>query len=230
MSTSRQKLLTTLAAVVAPLALVAGPAASSQAAEPDAAGGRWVTVKPGYDPSQIGPGDNRVTRGGIDGLGSNRSTYCAGKTQPGTIRLKNYLQHYFPTTRASGLYNCRKIANSNEWSLHAEGRAVDHFVNVNNAAQKKAGDAILYAFTKKDKNAVPAGLAQRWGVQEIIWNCKIWTAARADEGVRAYGPCSTSSSPTIRHEDHVHIAQHRVGAAEGTTAYTGYQVWLPDAV
>lgn len=230
MSTTRQKLLTTLAAVVAPLALVAAPAGSSQAAEPDAAGGRWVTVKPGYDPTDIGPGDNRVTRGGIDGLGSNGVTGCSGAARPGTIRLKNYLQHYFPTTRASEIYNCRKIRNSNEWSIHSEGRAVDHYLDVRNAAQKKAGDAILYAFTKKDKNAVPAGLAQRWGVQEIIWNCQIWTAARADEGVRRYGPCNSSSDRSVRHEDHVHIAQHRVGAAEGTTAYTGYQVWLPGAV
>lgn len=58
---------------------------------------------------------------------------------------------------------------------------------------------------------------ENWG----ICNCRIWTSARASEGLRLCGACPTTSD-TIAHRDHVHLGQNLRGANRQTTAYTGW--------
>lgn len=52
---------------------------------------------------------------------------CSGHPQPGTLALENALVGaYGPRGAVSaGIYNCRKIAGTDVWSIHAEGRALD---------------------------------------------------------------------------------------------------------
>ena len=148
-------------------------------------------------------------------------TRCSGGPAAGTVRLANYIEHWFPRGENWGIYNCRTVSGSSSYSLHAGGRAYDHHLSVRNADDKAAGTRSLRRSCAPTPRATSTLLAKRFGVQEIIWNCKIWTAARASEGLRPYGACPTSND-TIAHRDHVHIGQNLRGAERRTTAYTGW--------
>lgn len=50
------------------------------------------------------------------------------------------------------------------------------------------------------------------GIQEIIWNHRIWTSYHHAEGFRAY----TGPNP---HTEHMHIGLNRAGAAKRTSFY-----------
>jgi hypothetical protein len=99
-----------------------------------------------------------------------------------------------------GIYNCRSIVGGKGLSLHAEGRAVD--VAPASAAQGTQIAAWLLANV------------ERFGLQEIIWNRKIWSALHPSSGWRGY----SGSNP---HTDHLHIGQNwngaRAGAAGGNS-------------
>lgn len=48
--------------------------------------------------------------------------------------------------------------------------------------------------------------AQAMGVKYVIWDAKIWSVDRNDEGWRAYGHPNGGTDPTSLHLDHVHIS------------------------
>jgi hypothetical protein len=196
---------------------IAVPATVAMATVPD-----YKTVKPAANPASVNP-KVRIHHGTPkpDTLGSSSVTRCSGGPAAGTVRLANYIEHWFPRGENWGIYNCRTVSGSSSYSLHAGGRAYDHHLSVRNADDKAAGDALVAAFLRADTKGNKYALAKRFGVQEIIWNCKIWTAARAGEGLRPYGACPTSND-TIAHRDHVHIGQNLRGAERRTTAYTGW--------
>ena len=182
----------------------------------------YVTVKPAAKPASVNP---KVTiHHGVtkpDRLGTSSVTACSGGPAAGTLRLASYVEYWWPRGENWGIYNCRTVHGSSSLSLHAGGRAYDHHLSVHDAKDKAAGDSIVAAFLRADTKGNKYALAKRFGVQEIIWNCRIWTSARASEGLRPYGACPTTSD-TIAHRDHVHIGQHRRGANRQTTAYTGW--------
>lgn len=137
-------------------------------------------------------------------------TTCSGGPAAGTLRLANYVVYWWPRGENWGIYNCRTVHGSSSLSLHAGGRAYDHHLSVHDAKDKAAGDSIVAAFVRADTKGNKYALAKRFGVQEIICNCRIWTSARASEGLRPYGACPTTSD-TIAHRDHVHIGQNPLG-------------------
>jgi hypothetical protein len=57
-------------------------------------------------------------------------------------------------------------------------------------------------------------LARRMGLQEVIFNRRIWTARRAKEGLRHY----SGSNP---HTDHVHMGMNWAGALKRTSFWLG---------
>ena len=59
------------------------------------------------------------------------------------------------------------------------------------------------------------------GIQEIIWNCRIWTSGRPDDGLVQYPPCATSTDRTARHENHVHVGLNHDGAEQRSFFWTG---------
>ena len=182
----------------------------------------YKTVKPAARPASVNP---KVTihHGSPkpDALGSASVTSCSGGPALGTQRLAGYIEYWWPRGENWGIYNCRTVAGSSSYSLHAGGRAYDHHLSVHDAKDKAAGDSIVAAFLRADSKGNKYALAKRFGVQEIIWNCKIWTAERASEGLRPYGACPTSND-TIAHRDHVHIGQNLRGANRKTTAFNGW--------
>jgi RHS repeat-associated protein len=101
---------------------------------------------------------------------------------------------------ASGVggYCDRNIRNTNRKSPHASGRAVDIYLDSKDPNQKAMGDAIAETLA-----ADPTSKAQA-----VIYNGKIWSKAKADQGWRDY-----AGTP---HEDHVHV-QWSASDANSTT-------------
>ena len=68
---------------------------------------------------------------------------------------------------------------------------------------------------------------KRFGIQEVIWNCQVYSSSTTT--VRTYYRCDPNNSgystdPSLRHENHVHIALNKSAAARQRTAWTGYQL------
>jgi len=109
-------------------------------------------------------------------------TECKSGPQPGATRLAEYLRQTYGGSIE--IFNCRSIPGSTRKSLHAEGRAVDHYVN------GTTGSNVFRA------------MQTRPGVQEVIFNGQIWTSSR---GVQQYNGSSM-------HIDNVHIGLNWCGA------------------
>ena len=82
-------------------------------------------------------------------------------------------------------------------STHYDGRAVDIFVRPINGANNVRGWAMAQYFVAQ---------AERLDVQTVIFDDRIWTARRSDQGWRDYDPPSSSGDRAIlEHRDHVHV-------------------------
>jgi hypothetical protein len=80
-------------------------------------------------------------------------------------------------------------------SAHYDGRAVDFFFRPVDADANRAGWSLAHFLVAS---------AARLNVATVIYDDAIWTAARSDEGWRAYEV--DSDNPVLRHLDHVHVA------------------------
>ncbi|NPC95846.1 hypothetical protein [Nocardioides sp. zg-DK7169] len=84
-----------------------------------------------------------------------------------------------------------------EGSAHYEGRAVDIFFRPINPVNKLRGWAMAHYLVAH---------AERLGVSTVIFDAKIWTAEKSDEGWRHYTPQSDIGDRKIlEHRDHVHV-------------------------
>ena len=82
-------------------------------------------------------------------------------------------------------------------SAHYEGRAIDVFVRPVNPTTRVRGWAIAHYLVSQ---------ADRLGVRTVIFDDRIWTAGRSDDGWRDYDPPERSGDPVIlEHRDHVHV-------------------------
>ncbi len=79
-------------------------------------------------------------------------------------------------------------------SAHYDGRAVDYFFRPVDADNRRAGWALAHYLVAN---------ADRLEVATVIFDDRIWTAARSDEGWRDYEV--DSDDPVQRHLDHVHV-------------------------
>jgi hypothetical protein len=81
---------------------------------------------------------------------------------------------------------CEKLGPGN-FSLHADGRALDWHLDVNVAADRREAQRLIALMLAPDRLGQPHALARRMGLQEIIWDCKSWWAGT--EGMRVYSVC-----------------------------------------
>lgn len=110
-----------------------------------------------------------------------------------------------------GIYNNRNIRGSaTQKSLHAEGRAVDWGFNAND--EKSKAEAMQFI---NQLLANEAQQAKQMGIQEVIFNRKIWSALHPRDGLRDYGG-------TNPHTDHVHIGLNLKGAQKKTSFWRSY--------
>jgi hypothetical protein len=140
---------------------------------------------------------------------------CATGPQAGATALRNELQRRFGGR--GEIFNCRPVRGAKRLSLHGEGRAVDWYRNVADPAEAAEAQRILEWLLGTDAQGNEHALARRMGVQEIIWNRRIWTARRHAEGWRAY-------SGVNPHTDHIHIGLNWPGARMQTSHWTASAV------
>ena len=92
-----------------------------------------------------------------------------------------------------------------EVSLHAEGRALDWMISAGSPANRRTVARFIKLVSANNWK-----LGRAMGLQEVIWNRKIWTATYHASGFRSY----TGPNP---HTDHVHIGLNRAGASKRTS-------------
>jgi hypothetical protein len=226
-TTSRRRLSAVAAAVAAVVGLALAAAPSAVAKPP----GHWATIKPAVTPSQLNPRNPwPLVNTTPDALRfDDTGTTCSGGPQPGTVKLAAFVEHWWPRGENWGIYNCRTVAGTATNSEHAEGRAYDHALDVDNADDRAAAQSLITSFTKDDSNGNHYALARRFGIEEIIWNCQIWSSNKP--WFKEYKPNNCAGlSKTEAHRDHVHIGQNWRGANQNTSAYDGFAIWVEDAL
>jgi hypothetical protein len=118
--------------------------------------------------------------------------------QPAPKALWQLIHANFHQTRNDGIYNNRNIAGTSTKSLHAEGRALDIGLMVSRPDEKLTGDQLFQAFMD---------CASQMGFQEVIWNTKIWSAAR---------PIVHPYSGHDPHTGHIHVGFTRTASQQTT--------------
>jgi monoamine oxidase len=147
------------------------------------------------------------TGAAVDGYASDPTgSACGTGPQPGAEALAKALAARF-RGRAE-IFACRPVHGGSRLSLHAEGRAVDWF-----PADVADAQRILDWLLAPDATGNEHALARRMGVQELIWNRRVWTARRQADGWRDHG----GANP---HTDHLHIGMSWAGARMQTSYWT----------
>lgn len=151
------------------------------------------------------------------------ATKCSKRAKPGMTALVQWLG---TNARGAfwGTYRCEKWGKHSA-SLHAEGRAVDWALDVDDRAQRREAERLIALLLAPDKLGQPQALARRMGVEEIIWDCSYWGAGMPQ--FRPYSPCLSKRGKrkrkvdkTIAHRDHLHIGMTKRGAAKKTSFWT----------
>jgi hypothetical protein len=116
---------------------------------------------------------------------------------------------------------CEKLGR-HDWSLHAEGRALDWHLDVRTGVGRRAGRRLIELLLAPDRTGNPFALARRMGIQEIIWDCRAWWSG--SERFVEYSPCYGKNGrrrrhvdPTTAHLDHVHLGLNWPGARKQTS-------------
>ena len=82
-------------------------------------------------------------------------------------------------------------------SAHYEGRAVDFFFRPVDAENRRRGWALAHYLVAN---------ADRLTVRTVIFDDRVWSASRSDEGWREYEAPNAAGDPAVlRHLDHVHV-------------------------
>jgi Putative peptidoglycan binding domain len=122
--------------------------------------------------------------GGYEG-----ASRCTGAATAGAKALMAwFLGAYAARGGANlGIYVCKEIAGSTTTSLHGEGRATD--LGTKPYAKPAWGWALAYALVANSREL---------GIQCVIFDGYIWSAAHANAGWRTYGGSD-------KHRGHLHV-------------------------
>ncbi len=135
---------------------------------------------------------------------------CDPIAKPGMVRLADLLIDYYGGTNW-GITRACAIGGQSE---HKEGRAFDWKLNYFDSADRDRAERFLSWLLAPGPDGVVGGMARRLGISYVIWNKKIWSSSRYDEGWRDY----YGASP---HQDHIHISLSWAGAMGRTSFWTG---------
>ena len=126
----------------------------------------------------------------------------------GTRRLYAFVEYWWPQVENWG-YGSDPCRDSLD-----EGRAVDLHLDVRSRPDRRAAHEIKRYFLGDDSDGAQWAMARRFGIQEFIYNCHIWTSTYAERGWRRYSRCTSGASYTLKHKDHIHIGQSWRGREE----------------
>jgi hypothetical protein len=138
-------------------------------------------------------------------------TVCDPTVKPGAAALLGAVLSTYRIGHSSGITRACSVGSTSE---HKEGRAFDWAVNVNNPAEKAAGDAFVTWLTEPGPDGKVGWNARRLGVMYVIWNRQIWNNTSSGASWRAYNGVSP-------HTDHVHVSLSWAGAYQRTSWWTG---------
>jgi hypothetical protein len=144
---------------------------------------------------------------------------CHRRPSKGALALQRWLTR---NARGAswGIMRCERLSKRN-YSLHAEGRALDWHLDVHDRRDRAAADRLIRLLLAEDRAGNPHALARRMGVQEIIWSCRSWWSG--SERMGRYSACFDRRgkrrrvSDTLAHRDHVHIGLNLAGARARTS-------------
>lgn len=163
---------------------------------------------------------NRLASLPIEDYRYDHATRCRRSPQRGTLMLQSWLESHARGT-FWGIMRCEKLGKRN-YSLHAEGRAIDWHLDVHNGADRRAAKRLIALLLAPDKMGNQHALARRMGIQELIWNCRSWWSG--SESMGRYSACYDRRGrrrpidDTTAHRDHIHIGLNRLGA-KGKTSF-----------
>ena len=130
--------------------------------------------------------------GSVDAEDMNRD----GLT-PRAARVRRDLERAFGTQALGGFAPGGVRDGHMEGSAHYDGRAVDVFFRPVNADNQRRGWAMAHYLVAQ---------ADRLGIHTVIFDGRIWTADRSEEGWRAYDPGDgPGERAVLEHRDHVHV-------------------------
>lgn len=127
----------------------------------------------------------------------NQQPGPAGLT-PDAARVREELQAAFGEQSLGGFAPEGVTTGHQRGSAHYEGRAIDVFVRPIGPTNKQRGWAMAAWATAN---------ADRLNIQTVIFDARIWTASRSDQGWRDYEVSQSRSGnrQILLHRDHVHI-------------------------
>lgn len=119
--------------------------------------------------------------------------------QPGAIALRDWVLANYPDLTSLGIYNNRPVRGGASLSTHAEGRAIDIGTPSETAPTEtaRATGRVLAALLIEHHAAL--------GVQQIIFDRRLWRNTRASGGWSGY-------HGTNPHRGHLHIELTRQAA------------------
>jgi hypothetical protein len=163
---------------------------------------------------------NRLLSKPIDGYAYDHAKGCRKHPMRGTVALQRWLQSNAAGV-SWGIMRCSKLGRRN-YSLHAEGRALDWHLDARNAGQRRAANRLIKLLLATDRRGNRHALARRMGIQEIIWNCRSWWSG--SDGMGVYSVCEGKNGQikknvnyTLAHKDHIHFGLSWRGARKRTT-------------
>lgn len=151
----------------------------------------------------------------------DRATRCKSKVPKGTKRLVRWLERNV-RGQLWGITRCERLSPGN-YSLHADGRAIDWALDARNRKQKRAGMRLIRKhLLADDRRGNDNALARRMGVQGIIFDCRSWWSGPG--GLGRYGYCYKDNgkrkknlNPTAAHVDHIHLELSKPGSRAKTS-------------
>ena len=172
-----------------------------------------------FRPVRDNPAD-RLADAPIEDYRYDHARRCVKTPRAGMLALQRWLEAH-AAGESWGIMRCEKLGGR-DYSLHAEGRALDWHLDARVHGDRKAGDRLIRMLLAPDRRGNPHALARRMGVQEIIWDCRAWwsgaiTAQRYSACYSKRGKRRRHVNPTIAHVDHIHIGLNKMGAAKLTS-------------
>jgi hypothetical protein len=156
----------------------------------------------------------------IDDYAYDHATRCRKRPMPGALAMVEWLERNAGGV-SWGIMRCSKLSKS-DYSLHAEGRAIDWHLDAAVPADRREAKRLIMLLLASDRAGNPHALARRMGVQEIIWDCGSWWAGA--ERMEPYSVCFDKRgkpvkgvNKTLAHRDHIHIGLSRAGARKRTS-------------
>jgi hypothetical protein len=163
---------------------------------------------------------DKLVRLPIDAYRYDDAHHCVKHPAKGMLALQHWLEANWRGV-SWGIMRCEKLGKHN-YSLHAEGRALDWHLDVHDPADRSAAERLIALLLAPDRDGNEHALARRMGIQEIIWNCRSWWSG--SQGMERYSVCYDSKGrrkkhvdETLAHRNHVHLGMNLDGARMRTS-------------